>query len=210
MRHAKIAYALLTLAALMTVTGSALARTLSLSNTNFRVVWTPLTLYEPFNFFTIRCNVTLEGSFHERTFAKVFGTLVGYVTRAAISHPCTGGEAWFWNGTEGALTGASSLPWHLRYEGFSGTLPSIASVSLTITRPKQTISSGICLGTFEKASWGMVASRSPGGTLNWSSATTGGVTWTRLAGECPEPAARGTSGTVTLLGTTTAITLTLI
>lgn len=210
MRHAKIAYALLTLAVLLAATSSAYARSLSLTNRQFRAVWAPMTLSEPFGFYVIRCNLTMEGSFHEATFAKAIGTLVGNVTRASMSHPCTGGESWIWNGTEGALTGATSLPWPITYQAFVGTLPNITSISLSIHQPKLTISSFACLGTFEKANWVMVANRSAFGTMTWSSSGTGGVTWTRLAGSCPEPAAQGTSTTVTLLGTTTGITLTLI
>jgi hypothetical protein len=67
----------------------------------------------------IRCDLTLEGSFHTRTFAKTRASLVGYVTRAAISRPCTGGEPQLL---------AESLPWHLRYDAFTGTLPRLTSV----------------------------------------------------------------------------------
>jgi hypothetical protein len=66
--------------------------------------------------------VTLEGSFHGRTFAKVVGSLVGHVTRAAVG-PCVEGAAT-------VLT--ATLPWHMRYVAFSGNLPSIATLKFDV------------------------------------------------------------------------------
>jgi hypothetical protein len=67
---------------------------------------------------TTRCALTLDGSFHERTTIKDLGSLVGYLTRAILGS-CT-------SGTGTVLT--ETLPWHIRYSDFEGTLPEIRSV----------------------------------------------------------------------------------
>jgi hypothetical protein len=67
---------------------------------------------------TTTCEVTVEGSFHSRTTAKVLGSLVGYITRVDMG-PCA-------SGTVTILT--AGLPWHIRYSGFTGTLPTITSI----------------------------------------------------------------------------------
>lgn len=97
------------------------ARNLEVSNQNIRVTWTNL---EFIGFVTIRCQVTLEGSFHARTITKSVGTLVGAVTRVDIKNEtCTNGTAVVRN-----------LPWHITYEGFAGTLPNITQVFLLLSR----------------------------------------------------------------------------
>jgi hypothetical protein len=69
------------------------------------------------------CDVTLEGSFHYRTFLKVRESLIGYITRA-IANNCVGG------GSATVLT--TNLPWHIRYQGFEGTLPNITAIRLRL------------------------------------------------------------------------------
>jgi|SRR6476659_1494462 len=68
---------------------------------------------------TGRCEVIVEGSLHTRTMAKVSGSLVGYITRAELG-PCASGTA---------TIHQASLPWHIRYSGFQGTLPEISSIT---------------------------------------------------------------------------------
>jgi hypothetical protein len=77
----------------------------------------------------------MEGSFHSATLSKVCGQLVGYVTEATFGHPCVGGEAWALNGIERLPNGTippSTLPWHIRYNGFTGTLPNITGIRLQL------------------------------------------------------------------------------
>jgi hypothetical protein len=70
------------------------------------------------------CPLTLEGSFHSNTFAKVPGSLIGYITRAALEEElCSGGTARYLRET---------LPWHLRYAGFAGLLPNITSITTMV------------------------------------------------------------------------------
>jgi hypothetical protein len=85
---------------------------------------------------TIRCRVTLEGSFHTGTIAKVARSLIGSVSRAIVAHPCTNGEAWADNGTEAEPLGTApnKLPFHITYESFTGTLPNIANIGLLYSR----------------------------------------------------------------------------
>jgi hypothetical protein len=124
----KLAFAGLAATFLMAfAVNTATANRLSVSNREFRVTWTELTFFGEGGSPTVRCPVTLEGSFHERTIAKVLGLLVGYVTRAISGRgaACTGG---------GATVLTNTLPWHVTYEGFRGTLPRIAQVRLLFRR----------------------------------------------------------------------------
>lgn len=105
---------------LATAVGSASANNLSVTNRNQRIVWSALRFIAGGN--TITCHVTLEGSFHEATTAKVVGRLLGYITRGTVN-TCTGGSATILNAT---------FPWHIQYAGFTGTLPAITSVFLNM------------------------------------------------------------------------------
>jgi len=114
--------------------GTASANNLSINEQSFRTIWTPLVLSNGpggGGEIQIECNVTLEGSFHSHTIAKVIGTLLGFITRAIVDHnSCNGGDAWALTEEE---TGNETLPWHVTYEGFGGTLPNITSVRLLLT-----------------------------------------------------------------------------
>ena len=111
--------------------GTASANRLSTSGQTFRAVWTPLTFASAEEGgIQIRCNVTLEGTFHTTTITKET-RLIGYVTSTSFAHPCEGfGEFFMYNGTERILgtTLGTSLPWHLTYEGFTGTLPNMRTL----------------------------------------------------------------------------------
>jgi len=76
------------------------------------------------DFATVRCPVTLEGSFHSKTTSKVAGQLVGYISRVTVGNAsCTSGHST-------ALT--ETLPWHITYEGFTGTLPRITEIHILL------------------------------------------------------------------------------
>jgi hypothetical protein len=127
--HSKLLLTALTAAfVLAAAIGTASAGRFSTSEQRFRVTWSRLTLS---GFATnVQCEVTLEGSYHYRTFVKVAESLVGHITGVTVRHPCTGGEAWAYNGTErlGVTTLSNSLPWHVRYQSFNGTLPNITAI----------------------------------------------------------------------------------
>lgn len=128
--RSKLLLTALTAAFVMAATvGSASARNLSISEQRFRAVWTPLSFTALGGLIQVRCNVTLTGSFHYRTIVKSRGALIGYVTDARLTRPCTGGEAWILNGSERAT---NSLPWHIQYDSFRGTLPRIEGVRLAL------------------------------------------------------------------------------
>src|SRR5262249_52171492 len=77
------------------------------------------------------CPVTLEGSFHARTFAKVVGGLVGYVTRAVVQEASCRGEA----GEASAMRVQAlteTLPWHVRYRAFVSLLPNPTAIRLDV------------------------------------------------------------------------------
>jgi hypothetical protein len=119
------------------VAGTASARTFSISNQTWRAIFYPFLeeeerrepeLREQIEITselatTYRCRLTLEGSFHTRTIAKVAETLIGYVNRAALPE-CSGFMS------TRLLT--ETLPWHVRYRSFSGALPNIVSLSTSI------------------------------------------------------------------------------
>jgi hypothetical protein len=103
------------LLAALASTGS--ARNLSTSNQALRGAFREVAFNTPFG--TTDCQLTLEGSFHSRTTAKLVGSLVGYIT-SAILGPCR---------TATASLLRETLPWHIRYSGFNGGLPDITSIT---------------------------------------------------------------------------------
>ncbi len=97
---------------------TASARRLEFSSQSFRVAF-PIA-GEPTQPEFVSCPFTLEGSFHSRTLSKVSSGLIGYITRAAVAEAsCRNGRGRFLPET---------LPWHVRYESFAGTLPNITSI----------------------------------------------------------------------------------
>lgn len=100
------------------------AREISTTSQNFREIWTGIGFIAIGGLINVRCNLTVRGSYHYRTITKV-RSLMGYITSATLTRPCTGGEAWILNGTERAT---NSLPWHVKYDSFTGTLPRIRIV----------------------------------------------------------------------------------
>jgi hypothetical protein len=121
--------------AMALATGAASARRLEFSSQSFRLVW-PNWRFEWTFIGEMTCPVTLEGSFHSRTLSKVCGQLVGYITRAVSAStvpPCR-------NGTVTML--AATLPWHVRYVSFAGTLPAIARITVQIVGMSYRITAG--------------------------------------------------------------------
>jgi hypothetical protein len=115
-KRSKLMLAGLTAAFLLSLAvGAASASRLRVSEQKSRIVWQPLT----FNAggLAIRCNVTLEGTFHSATISKVERALVGFINAGTVQNEtCTGGHA---------TINKETLPWHRQYGGFTGTLPAI-------------------------------------------------------------------------------------
>jgi hypothetical protein len=99
---------------------NAFARNLSISNQNISAMWREIIAGNSGG--EINCEATLEGSMHARTAAKVVGSLVGYIT-SAILGPCRTGTGTILRET---------LPWHVRYSGFTGTLPTFTSLTIHV------------------------------------------------------------------------------
>jgi len=179
---------------------TASARNISTSNQFLRATFREVNFRLPF--FTTRCQVTLEGSLHSRTIAKVVGSLIGYMTSARLG-PCSSGSATI-------LT--ETLPWHVRYAGFAGTLPAITSIRVNvinssfrirepfgITCLARSTATEPAIGTFNREAGGALTTAEIGGTI-------------RTGPECFEEPGSFTSdrGPVTLLNSTARVTVTLI
>jgi hypothetical protein len=190
---------------------SASANNISISNQFFRVVWSPLTFIGEGSTISVKCNVTLEGSFHSRTIVKTLGALVGYVTKG-MTGSCTENSAT-------VLT--ATLPWHITYEGFSGRLPTIARIRLLLRHTAfiTQIFGGLAECLYQDA--GTNQSENAAGELiltngsanELAADTTIRVPFLRGSGlseNCPTRGGFTGTGNVTLLGATTRITVTLI
>lgn len=125
LRHSRLVVAcLVATVALAAAVGSASANVLELSNTEFRVVWARFESEAAGA--VIRCPVTIEGSFHSATIAKVEHALIGHITRAIVDGaepPCT-------SGTVTVLQ--TTLPWHVQYAGYTGVLMNPRRILLDI------------------------------------------------------------------------------
>jgi hypothetical protein len=175
------ALAILTVAAL---TATASAGRLSASAQTIRATWTAIALTDPFG--TTECEVTLAGSLHTRTITKTRGALIGFINRAEVRTPCR----------RGAMTVLrETLPWHVQYDAFAGTLPRITAVFTRV------------LGfSFETRNGGLgclfrSTAATPATTLFIRETGTGRVTSVTLSGRIPsscllEGTLGGTSTTV--------------
>ena len=201
--------ALLSTAALGLIVGTATAGRLSVSNQNFRATWTSLEFETASRLGRVLCPTTFEGSFHNGTIVKTLGNLVGYITRAAMGGPetCIGGETTI-------LT--ETLPWHITYNGFNGTLPTITGTKFNLIRVAFVVhiasANTTCLAasTAERPMRGTVNINGSGEALTLTPERsaqiplTGGICALTRGVMLEDP------GTVTVLGSASVITVTLI
>jgi hypothetical protein len=146
MRRSKLSIAAAAATLLLALAvADATANRLSINAPTLRETWSALTFAAAG--VSVSCAVTLDGSFHRASVrglpvTKVVGALLGYLTRASVARPCTGGEAAF-------LT--ERLPWHLRYENFTGNLPVMTGVKFGIHELAATFNAGfgVCLASSE-------------------------------------------------------------
>lgn len=104
--------------------GTASANRLAASESHVNINFPELTFAGSEGGSAVICPVTIAGSFHSRTISKVANSLIGYINRATVAEAsCRGGRA-------RALT--ETLPWHVQYSSFSGTLPAITAVTLRL------------------------------------------------------------------------------
>jgi hypothetical protein len=121
MKRCKLLFALAGATVLLSAAATtAPARNLRLSHFFWRATFREARFAGIFG--TSVCEITLEGSFHTETIAKVVGSLIGYIDIARAG-PCAQGAATI-------LT--ETLPWHTRYSGFSGRLPAITSFNTNV------------------------------------------------------------------------------
>jgi hypothetical protein len=188
------------------VVASAYANKIEFSSLTFRVT-IPAETPMPGE---VYCPFTLEGTFHSRALSKVSGSLIGYVTRAPLDERnCRGGRSRF-------LT--ETLPWHIRYESFSGILPAIETIrgqiiGLAALAAPENLFGESCLYVTSATSPGdFILTREGGGTVTqfrWDESLripkhSGGPLCSSTA------FFRGTSNSVTVLGAATRITVRLI
>jgi hypothetical protein len=187
--------------------GSASATRLAFSNRGIRAVWTAFELTDT-GISTVRCPVTIEGTFHSNTITKISAALIGYITRAIVRESsCVGGSA-------RALP--ESLPWHIQYTGFAGALPEIEQV--------QTVMLNVSFLTFVTVLGSMVSClfrttaaepvraifRRAVGTRTLTDMFFVGAIRSGPGGLCPRISFGGVSSSLTVLGETAAITVTLV
>ncbi|HEX7292474.1 MAG TPA: hypothetical protein VF250_15250 [Conexibacter sp.] len=202
MRFCKLLLATLVVAAALgTLVGAASARNLSLSHQTFRATYANVEYQS--SIATVRCPLTIEGSFHRRTIVKTVGSLVGYITAAghgACSAP-------------GATVLRETLPWHIRYASFVGTLPNVTGLnfsvidySVTIRDPfgslcliRSTATEPVTLAFTREGLTG-ISRANLSGTLETAGAACNGLAVTIV----------GPSTSITVLNSATRITLTLI
>ena len=178
------------------------ANLLRFSNRNIRAVWTQLRIAN--TLFAVECPVTMEGSFHANEIAKVEGNLIGYITRAiAANAGCGAGRIIFLGG----------FPWHVKYERYGGTLPNITSVLMRILN--------VDVNT-ERETFNCLYRSTEPASLHVAFTVAGGVVTSLVVNEtalipkaggsafCGMNAEVSKAATVTLLGTTNAINITLI
>ena len=202
---------------LCTAVGTAFARNLSYTPQNIRATWAALNARG--GVAEIRCPLTLEGSFHSRTHAKVARSLIGAITEAESDFTaCTGGIIVPFNGVEiyDGRVPPRSLPWHLTYDSFVGTLPNIRGINFLLSRFRFGVQvEGFCSGQYGSATDNITlsAAREAGGAITFLTPVEGRQTITLVRtdfGICPGSATLNNSATVTALNSTTRIRVTLI
>jgi hypothetical protein len=148
--HTRVTLLVLTLALALTgAVGSAAARRIESSERWFLALFRELT-FESGSGPNVICGVNLEGSFHSRTLSKVREQLIGYITEARIQKNAEGaclqgGRAWTLNGVEriNGVTTTNTLPWHIVYNGFTGTLPNISGIIVLVINDSFLIEAGL-------------------------------------------------------------------
>jgi hypothetical protein len=215
--HARLVFAALTAAVVLGgAVGTASARRLEISNQAIRAVWATLKFApSPTSSINARCPVTLEGSFHSKTISKVSGQLVGYITRAENANgtvpPCR-----YEGGISELRILRETLPWHVQYSEFRGTLPRITAVSLRLVRASFRLRGPFgeaCLyaSTAAQPAFGIVTiNENTGQVTGLRADETRSIPLSAPNGFCPAEGIFEGSASVTVQNTTTAITIRLV
>ncbi|MGN6189503.1 MAG: hypothetical protein ACTHOE_11425 [Conexibacter sp.] len=199
------------MALLAATVGAASARNFSFSSQTERIAFAELKFTG--GEITVSCRLTLEGSFHSRTTAKIREALVGAVTAVTGGHPCNGGEAFAFNGVERT---PNTLPWHIQYDSFEGTLPSsISGITLILSRFRFLIQQPlICSASYgNETDKVFIRVNLASGVIQEGAPIAGRNTVTRvttLSGICPATGTMTGGGAFTVLNSTNRVTVTLI
>jgi hypothetical protein len=186
------------------IAGTAFGRRIEVSNQAFRIAWRSLRFFSGAGEPDVTCPVTMEGSFHSRTISKVSGQLVGYITRVTVAPqtepPCT-----YANGARRLVILPELLPWHMRFDSFTGTLPAIRTLKW------QLVGAGIAITALETCLYKSTAAR-PLDFYFFLTETEGTGTSIPLFAGFACPAAETIEGidTLTVLNSTTALGLRLV
>jgi hypothetical protein len=181
---------------LVALVGTASAGRLSTSSLSVKATWARLSYSGGFG--TLECEVVVEGSFHARTIAKVAGALSGFITSASITRCARGG----------ATVLRETLPWHVQYASFAGTLPNITSIGARVIG----LAFRIREPTFGITCLSRSTTEAPG-TITFSREAGGATTTAVAGGTIPCESFSGTlGGTSSSLdnGSGTRVTVTLI
>jgi len=188
---------------------TASAAKLSVTNQMIRITWSSVR----FNEGRAQCPVTLEGSLHARTMQKVQGQEIGVII-AGRTGRCTVGSAVLLTAEDGQRT---TLPWHIRYDGYSGTLPAITRLRWHIFEMSYRVVDELelCLYTSTPTRPALLdLVREEGGSGAIRSVSFFGTEAIPLVSGnpliCDASGLLGGSGSVTTWGSTTRVTLTLI
>jgi hypothetical protein len=179
--------------------GSASARRIESSSQTLRSLFREVIFNGIFG--NIQCEVQLEGSLHSRTIEKIRCSLIGYITAARIL-ACARNAATI-------LT--ETLPWHVQYESFTGTLPTITSIKTNVIgaafRIREPFETCLARSTATNPSVGTY-------TIVSGTITSAEISGTGIPTVCPgftsEGEFRSNAAPVTVLNSTTRITVRLI
>lgn len=175
--------ALATAVLVVLATGAASANRLEVSSTPFTIAFNPLAI--TYAGTTIRCPITLEGTFAARTFTKTVAQ-IGTLTRSNVAtSSCVNGRMTYNNET---------LPWRVNYTSFSGTLPSITAIRAALVGVSFNIEGPLIppcrFTTSSGESWNTELNRENGGS----------VTSVRAAGAIPSETVGCTSASFGEIG----------
>ena len=170
------------------------------SRQEFRMTWSRLEFIEAST--TIRCAVTMEGSFQRTRLSKTEALAIGTVSRKAVNS-CTGGSA--------RIERATPL---MTFQSFTGILPNIEEVTIKISLLQMTFSNIFwwCVITTEPSEPAILrVGRDARGNLIGATFNSNYAITPSEERFCVEQWRIGGAGEIHLLGSsTTRITLTLI
>lgn len=140
-------------------------------------------------FGTVECEVLLEGNLHSHSISKTANSLIGYIEIANVPF-CSRG---------GATVLRETLPWHVTYRSFVGTLPSITALATNVIglsfRMREPSIGATCLARSTSSSPAIMTYNREGAGVLTSAAVSGSIPC--LGGIVVTGSLRGTSSSLT-------------